>query len=259
MKTFLAFFLAVSLLSGSLYAVSAKEEKALQAQADAEAKAAEIQKAQEELAKTKELQAELEKIQKELSRGSSIWIKSYNSYMAYQETRKSLRGVKRRMLELQGKSSTVEYKLEIEALQAKEKILSDQVELLKGQGTSPFLSLLKPDEAGDLPTISNPFDIVTGLSYVKRLNSQYKDYVLREEELQDLIALLERQVAIYKDLMRLNPKGDYEVELEAILLQAEKFKLALDTLISTAEVYEKRLESTEAKINKEIKDQIYKL
>ncbi len=207
----------------------------------------------------RKIQDELSKIQKELSRDSSIWLKSYNSYMAYQEARKSLRSVKSRIAHLQNLSPTVERKLEIEALQAKEKILTDQVDLLKAQGASPFVSLLKPDEAGEQPNITNPFEIVTGLSYIKRINGQYQDYVLREEELQELISMLEHQVELYKDLMRLNPKGDYEVELEATLLQVEKFKLALDTLISTAEVYEKRIESTEAKINKQIKDQIYKL
>lgn len=249
MKTFLIFLLTLFFLAIPLSSATNQEENTLQAESEAAAKAVDIQNTQDELSK----------IQKELSRGSSIWIKSYNSYMAYQEARKNLREIKRRILELQDRTPNLDNKLESEALQAKEKILSGQIELLKAQGTSPFVSLLKPDEAGDLPTISNPFDIVTGLSYVKRLNSQYKDYVLREEELQDLIVLLERQVALYKDLMRLNPKGDYEVELEATLLQVEKFKLALDTLISTAGVYEKRIESTEAKINKEIKDQIYKL
>lgn len=202
---------------------------------------------------------ELSKIQKELSKENSIWLKSYNSYMAYQEARKSLRDVNYRIEQLQNRSSNVERKLEIEALQAKQKVLTEQIDLLKAQGTSPFVSLLKPDEAGELPSITNPFDIVTGLSYVKRLNSQYKDYVLREEELQELITLLERQVALYKEISRLDSKADYEVELDATLLQTEKFKLALETLISTAEVYEKRIESTEAKINKEIKEQIYKL
>lgn len=202
---------------------------------------------------------ELSKIQKELSKGNSIWLKSYNSYMAYQESRKSLREVKYRIEQLEGRSSSVERKLEIEALQAKQKVLTEQIEFLKAQGASPFVSLLKPDEAGELPSITNPFDIITGLSYVKRLNSYYKDYVLREEELQELITILDRQVTLYKTITRLDPKADYEVELEATLLQVEKFKLALETLVSTAEVYEKRIESTEAKINKEIKDQIYKL
>lgn len=241
---FTALFIAVLTLDAAK-----NDENIFQEQSVELPKEVEIENAQEELSK----------IQKELSKGNSIWLKSYNSYMAYQESRKNLREVKYRIELLQNRSPNVERKLEIEALQAKQKILTEQVDLLKAQGTSPFVSLLKPDEAGDLPTITNPFDIVTGLSYVKRLNSQYHDYVLREEELQELITLLERQIVLFKTLTRLDPKSDYDVELEATMLQVEKFKLALETLVSTADVYEKRIESTEAKINKEIKEQIYKL
>ena len=241
---FTALFIAVLTLNAAK-----NDENIFQEQSIELPKEVEIENAQEELTK----------IQKELSKGNSIWLKSYNSYMAYQESRKNLREVKYRIELLQNRSPNVERKLEIEALQAKQKILTEQVDLLKAQGTSPFVSLLKPDEAGDLPTITNPFDIVTGLSYVKRLNSQYHDYVLREEELQELITLLERQIVLFKTLTRLDPKSDYDVELEATMLQVEKFKLALETLVSTADVYEKRIESTEAKINKEIKEQIYKL
>lgn len=252
MKRLIVLAASAWILSMPLWAVSAAEKEQLRAE---EVQAQELARETE----IKSTEEELSKIHKELSRASSVWIKSYNSYMAYQEARKSLRTVKRRIDELQSQTATVERKLEIEALQAKEKILTDQIELLKAQGASPFVSLLKPDEAGEQPAITNPFEILTGVSYVKRLNSQYQDYVLREEELQDLISLLERQVSLYKELIRLNPQGDYEVELEASMLQVEKFKLALETLISTAEVYEKRIESTEAKINKEIKDQVYKL
>ncbi len=248
MKHFQFLLTAIFCIVLTLNAVSTEDKKAEEA-ATQLSKEIEIQNAQDELSK----------IQKELSRGNSIWLKSYNSYMAYQGARKSLREINYRIEQLQNRSASLERKLEIEALQAKQKVLTEQIDLLKAQGTSPFVSLLKPDEAGELPSITNPFDIFTGLSYVKRLNSQYKDYVLREEELQEVIALLEHQVGLYKELRRLNPKVDYEVELEATLLQVEKFKLALETLVSTAEVYEKRLESTEAKINKEIKDQIFKL
>ena len=248
MKHFQFLLTAIFCVVLTLNAVSTEDKKAQEA-ATQLSKEIEIQNAQDELSK----------IQKELSRGNSIWLKSYNSYMAYQGARKSLREINYRIEQLQNRSASLERKLEIEALQAKQKVLTEQIDLLKAQGTSPFVSLLKPDEAGELPSITNPFDIFTGLSYVKRLNSQYKDYVLREEELQEVIALLEHQVGLYKELRRLNPKVDYEVELEATLLQVEKFKLALETLVSTAEVYEKRLESTEAKINKEIKDQIFKL
>lgn len=250
MKRFFALFIPF-ILAVSLFA--AADENADAAAYDA-VSAEEVTKA--EVAKTKE---DLVSLQKELSRDSSVWIKSYNSYMAYQEARRSLREVNARLEALQNRRETVERKLEIEALQAKQKILTDQIDLLRAQGASPFVSLLKPDEAGDMPVINNPFEIITGLSYIKRLNSQYKDYVLREDELKDLIKKLEKQVVLYKILIEKDTGGDYEVELEATLLQVEKFKLALETLISTAEVYEKRIETTEAKINKQIKEQLYKL
>jgi small-conductance mechanosensitive channel len=204
--------------------------------------------------------SELEKLQKDLSKENSVWIKSYDSYTAFRETRRSLREVKWRIDQLKESRSSAERKLELEALQAKERILTDQVNLLQAQGGSPFVALLKPDEAGDVPSITNPLEIVVGLSYIKRQNSQFQDYTLRSEDLQDIIANLDQQVKIYKELTSLAPQEKkYWAGLNDTLLRVEKFKLALDTLSVTIRVYEKRLESSEARINKEIKDQLYKL
>ncbi|MDP2194209.1 MAG: hypothetical protein Q8K36_06765, partial [Alphaproteobacteria bacterium] len=245
MKTYFVFIVTFFLLTNSLYGAPKKDAEFI----DGESKEITIQNAEHELAK----------IKKELTKDSSIWTKSYNSYMAYQGSRKSLREVQRHIVELQDRRETVERRLEIEALQAKEKILTDQIDEFRAQGTSPFASLLRPDDVEEAPKITNPFGIITGFSYIKRLNGQYKDYERKAEEIRELTEVMERQVALYRQLMKLNPKADYEVELDATLLQIEKFKLALDTLTSTADVYGKRIESIEAKINKEIKDQLYKL
>lgn len=209
-------------------------------------------------AASEESRSELQKLQKELVKENNIWLKSYDSYMAYRETRKSLIEVKDRINDLQNQSSSVERKLELEGLQAKEKILTEQIDLLRAQGTSPFVLLLKPDEAGELPTITNPFEIVMGISYIKRLSSQYQDYLVRKEDLQEIISNLEHQISLYEKIATLSPTDDDREQLASAKVKIEKFKLALDTLTMTANVYEKRIESSEAKINKEIKDQIYK-
>ncbi|MGZ5208057.1 MAG: mechanosensitive ion channel domain-containing protein [Sulfuricurvum sp.] len=208
---------------------------------------------------TEELRNQLQKIQKELLKENNIWIKSYDSYMAYREARKNLLDVKDRINQLQNRSSSIERKLELEGLQAKEKILAEQIALLRAQGTSPFVLLLKPDEAGEMPNITNPFEIVIGLSYIKRLGSQYQDYLVRKEDLQEIITNLDQQIALYEKIVVLNQSENDIKQLGETRVRVEKFKLALDTLTMTADVYEKRIESTEAKINKEIKDQIYKL
>jgi len=210
-------------------------------------------------AMNEESRNELQKLQKELQKENSIWLKSYDSYMAYRETRKNLLDVKIRIKALQDGSSSVERKLELEALQAKERILTDQAELLRAQGASPFVLLLKPDEAGEMPTITNPLEILMGISYIKRLSSQYQDYLVRKEDLQEIISNLEHQISLYEKIVTLSPTDDDREQLSSTKVKLEKFKLALDTLSMTANVYEKRIESSEAKINKEIKDQIYKL
>jgi small-conductance mechanosensitive channel len=213
----------------------------------------------ERQAASEELHTELHKLQKDLAKENSIWIKSYDSYMAYRTSRKSLIEVKDRINQLQNSFSSDERKLELEALQAKEKILTEQIDLLKAQGSSPFVLLLKPDEAGETPVISNPFQIVVGLSYIKRLGSQYQDYLLRRDDLQSIIENFTNQIVLYEKIVNLGPSDEDIKQFELTKLKSEKFKLALDTLTMTADVYEKRIESTEAKINKEIKDQLYKL
>jgi small-conductance mechanosensitive channel len=203
---------------------------------------------------------ELNRLQKQLSKENSVWIKSYDSYIAYRDVRKSLREVKWRIEQLKNQSSSGEKKLELEALLAKEKILSEQVLLFQDQGGSPFADLLKPDEAGDVPIISNPFHIIIGLSYIKRQTSQFQDYAVRSEDLQEIINNFEEQAKLYKELLKLAPSNDeYVSGLDNTLVKIEKSKLALDTLKVTTKAYEKRIDSSEAKINKEIKSQFYKL
>ncbi len=204
--------------------------------------------------------AQIDQLQKGLAKGNNVWIKSYDSYTAYREARQSLSSIRVRMLLLKNSTLSDKRKLELEALQAKEKILTDQLELLKAQGSSPFVTLLKPDEAGIPPAVNNPFDIIIGLSYIKRLDGQFKEYKVRSDDLQEVIINLEQQVELHKDVLLLEPENShYQNDLEETFLKGEKFKLALDTLNATTQVYEKRIESTEAKINEAIKDQLTKL
>ncbi len=207
--------------------------------------------------KLKSLSGDLERLERDIAKNSGVWIKSYNSYTAYQDARKNLKDVESRIKKLEFRADSEEKRLELDSLFSKQKVLTEQIELSKAQGSSPFVSLLQPDEAGEVPTISNPFDIFSGLSYVKRLNDYYKEYIFRENELRVVLTLLEQKIAILREMIEIDKT--YKSELDISQLQLEKFKLAQETLTSTAGVYEKRIETTEAKINKEIREQIFRL
>ena len=190
----------------------------------------------------------------------SLWIKSYSSYLTYLDVRQNLNILQKKIAKLSKKRGLgVEESDEIAALRDKEKILAEQVALLKGEGTTPFASLLKPEEVGELPSINNPFDIFTGMSFVKTVDEQYSDYMVRLDELKEIVGLLQKKAKIYKDLDVVDNSRVYTDELDNALKKLDRFETALNTVETAAEVYEKRIEEIELNVNNKIKDQLLKL
>ncbi len=190
----------------------------------------------------------------------SLWIKSYSSYLTYLDVRQNLNMLQKKIAQLSKKRGlSVEERDEIAALRDKEKILTEQVALLKGEGTTPFASLLKPEEVGELPSIANPFDIFTGMSFIKTLDEQYSDYIVRMDELYEIVLLLQKKAKIYKDLDVVDNSRVYTQELDDALKKLDRFETALNTVQTAAEVYEKRIEEIELSVNNKIKDQLLKL
>jgi len=209
--------------------------------------------------KNQQLHAKLLETRKKLNTGS-IWLESYNSYMTYLDVSKDLEMLQKKIQQLSKRGKSIEDKDEIASFLAKEKILTDQVELLKGQGETPFASLLKPEELSELPTITNPFEIFRGISYVKHLDELYEGYIKRQDELQELVDVLREQDRIYNELIAIEAMGEGDhIRYLAAKRQLDKFETALDTVTATAEVYEQRIDSIELRVNKEIEKQLFEL
>jgi len=185
----------------------------------------------------------------------SIWSKSYSSYITYLEVRRNLEALTKRIASLSKKGNSDE----IAGLLAKQKILTEQIELLEGHGESPFSELMKPEEISEIPSITDPFEIFTGISFIKRLNAQLESYRQRQEELSDIVARLRKKVAIYEDIIAIGGPRSYQEGYEALAAQLEKFETALGTVVATSHVYEKRIEEITLGLNKEIKEQSIKL
>ena len=203
---------------------------------------------------------ELQEINTNLSK-DNVWEKSYNSHIAYSQVREDLRTLQRNVKRLNDKreKSTAD-KEELEDLKGKEKILSEQFELLDmQQGKSMFATLLQPEEIDEMPILSNPVDIFTAISFVKHLEEIYADYVKQGVELQERIALLHKKNSLLKNLAAIDKRGDYQQELRATTHRLDKYTNAHEILEVTANIYDKRIDEIEVKINKQIRIQIYKL
>jgi small-conductance mechanosensitive channel len=201
--------------------------------------------------------AKLKEIDSELSK-ESIWQKSYSSHIAYLEVKQELAALQKRIAKLSKYGVSAEERNELDDLIAKEKILSDQINLLKGH-KSPFANLLQPEEIEEFAEISNPFEIFTGVSFIKRINESYSEYEKRGNELRQIIGLMRKKQKLLQELAALEPTLDYGDELKEATRRLEKFEAAIETLYATANVYEKRIEELELQINKQIKTQVYKL
>jgi len=203
---------------------------------------------------------ELQEINTYLSK-DNVWEKSYNSHIAYSQVREDLRTLQKnvRRLNDKRKKSTADTE-ELEDLKGKEKILSEQFELLDTQqGKSMFAALLQPEEIDEMPILSNPVDIFTAISFVKHLEEIYADYVKQGVELQERIALLHKKNSLLKNLVAIDKRGDYQRELRETTHRLDKYTNAHEILEVTANIYDKRIDEIEVKINKQIRIQIYKL
>ena len=208
----------------------------------------------------KQFDTELQEINAQLTK-DNVWEKSYNSHFAYSQVRDDLHELQKNIKQLSKKRKKSAADLEqIEDLKAKEKILSEQFDLLDNQqGKSMFSALLQPEEIEEIPVLSNPLDIFTAISFVKHLEEIYADYNKQGVELKDRITLLKKKKELLNNLLAINKNGNYAKELQETTHRLEKYLNAQEILEVTSNIYDKRIDEIEVKINKQIRIQIYKL
>lgn len=201
---------------------------------------------------------DLEKIEEKIAE-EKVWMKSYDSYITSLDIRKKLISIKKRIKFLDYQDNSIEEFDELNALISKEKILASQIEKLKEKGSAPFARLLIPPEIEEKIDISNPLEIFAGISLIKTQNAYLSDYILRKEELSELINLLRKENIIYKSIAILDNEDKHLENAKLKQKQLKRFETALDTMNVTSEVYQERLEIIELNINKDIEKQVYRL
>jgi len=246
------------LFSSLLFAQNSVEQKDQQDIQQTQRENELAQKEQIRLEKIKKYEDELKEIESEVS-DENMWIKSYSSYLTSLEVKDNLDKIKKRIKYLSKYAKTSAQKEELIGLISKENILASQIEKLKGNSSAPFSKLITPPNIDEIPEISNPFDIFTGLSLIKTLNNNFEEYKKKKESLEKLITLLRKENEIYKKIAALDKEKKFEQIIREKQTQLEQFERALDTMNVTSEVYQKRLEIAEININKGIETQVYRL
>lgn len=210
----------------------------------------------QKLASLKEALLEAEQ---KIAKKDSVWVKSYESYLASVDIRGSLENIQTQIEKLKSlKKRGVEQEDELIFLMAKEDMLSTQVEKLKKRDSIPFSNILIPPNIEDVPHITNPIDIFSGLSFLKNIEQEFGEYKLKASELKELITSLKTELDLYTQIRELEPKDEIDSEYVSKIKRLDKFESALETMNVTIDVYEKQLDIVKVSINKEIRAQFIK-
>lgn len=207
----------------------------------------------------RQLTSDLQRSDEVLAR-QSVWQNSYGSYLKYHDVKSRLEQIQKEIKELSKIRKNSDQREQYDFLVNKELILQDQLTLLKDHADAPFAALLKPEEIESVPDISNPFDIFTGISFKKRLDGIYSDYVGRGKELRMLTNALGERKKSLEGLQALDENASrYADELAAVGKKLQHFENGLETHKATGELYKKRMDEMELHVDKEIKKQGVKL
>ncbi len=205
------------------------------------------------------LRNNLEATTKALAKEGILWQKSYDSYITSLNVSKELKEVRKQIKKLSKRADSYKERDELNALETREHILANQIDLLQGKENAPFTELLVPDELPEVPEVSNPFSIFTALSYIKLIEGKLKEYLQEEGSLNEYIVLLRKKSRISSELAILSElENDQEVARDDIH-RLSIFEGALETVTKASVLYAQRIDGVETQLQKEIKAQIWKL
>lgn len=222
-------------------------------------KQVEEEKARELSERIEHLREEMTSTVKALKKEGVLWQKAYDSYITYLEVAQELKEVRKKIEALSKSGSSYKSRDELNALEPREQILANQINLLQGKDNAPFKELLIPDVLPEQPEVTNPIAIFGALSYVKLIEGKVNEYLQREKELRQYIILLRKKSRLSAELAVLtNSEQDSKTAREDTH-KLTVFEGALETVRKTSVVYAQRADSVETQVNKGIKAQILKL
>jgi len=205
------------------------------------------------------LHEKIDKTVKALTKEGVLWQKSYDLYITYVNVENELLHVRKKINKLSKSGSSFKARDELNALETREQVLADQINLLQGKDSAPFKDLLIPDEIPEAPETTNPIAIFTAFSYIKLIEGKLKEYQQRESNLREYLILLRKKARLTAEVFLITDDDlDEEISLED-MHKLTVFEGALVTVQRASVLYAQRIDSAEAQVQKDIKAQTWKL
>ncbi len=184
----------------------------------------------------------------------NILLKRYSNYDAYRKLSTELTDLKRNLKK--GKNRTEE---QIYHLNNKIRIKENELELISEYKGSPIGSLINPPEIEQYESITNPFGIINALSFIKKLETNKKQFISVENSIHELANLLDEKLYAYSELYNLEPKPEIKDEIAYLDRQKKDFNMVLEIVSTTEEVYTRKIEQVILETKSQITNQVEKI
>lgn len=158
----------------------------------------------------------------------NLWFKRYGNYLSYQKLIEELSTVDAEIKKFKSTKDKVTLE-KYEKLVSKQESLEKQIELLQEFKNSPFSKMVEPVELESYPKITNPFAIISALSYVKKIKQDSMDYKTRLDRLDFLVGKLKEKLSLLEELYQIEPI----VTNEDLVYEAQK---ELNAFIAAQEI-----------------------
>lgn len=203
----------------------------------------------------KTINADLNLLNRSLSGNENPWIRRYNSHIKYIAITNQIKAVEWQLKRTKssGKSAD-EYQIlsnRLEALQRQKKFFSDY------EG-NPYRELTEVKEIEEIPQVTNPIAIFSGINFLKGIKTQEKTLQNNQKTLKETLDLLEQKRALLTNLLKLQDKKDqYDTLKEIQKVQSIKIDLqsAQSILETSIEVFGRKVTELDLNITGQIQKQ----
>jgi len=191
---------------------------------------------------------------------NNIWSKIYSNYHTFRdlEDQKELLDDQIHILDDKYNRTQTEEKA-LESLKGKKNILVDKLQLLKEYEKDPFKKFLKPPDITDIPTIENPLEIISAISYMKKLKTDETEYARKYASIQKVMDKLKERELLLKKILLLDPNNDkYKNELLDTEEKIHTFTPVVEIFKTTENVYTKKVDEITLNLKADIKREMEK-
>ena len=177
---------------------------------------------------------------------NNIWAKIYSNYHIYEELKSQKLHLDDQIIILDNKYQRTEAEEKaFEKLKGQRSILVGKLQLLKEYESNPFKKFLNPPEITDIPTVGNPFAIISVFSYTQKLESDELEYARRYESIQSVMEkLIEKELLLRKILLLDKNNTKYNEELLETEDKIKIFNPVVEIFKTTQNVYKKKIDET---------------